>query len=601
MTSRAKLVLIFLLSILSQHSAKSLEISYYLAFPEPHTHYVEVEIIVNGLDRESTDLQLPVWAPGSYKIRDFARNVETFEAFSLMGKVLVFSKTDKTTWRIINGSSKSVRIKYKVYAYEMSVRTSFVDENHGYLNGSSVFMYIIGHKDNPASLEIKPFHTWEIISTALPRENAMKNTFRIENYDHLADCPIEIGNHEVISFDASGVHHEVAIYGPGNYDTKKLKIDFARVIEACTGVFGENPNEYYLFIIHNLDGGGGGLEHANSTTLQVDRWGYMPEHRYKGFLGLVVHEYFHLWNVKRVRPEGYWDIDYLKENYTDALWVLEGFTSYYDEILLKRTGYFTEEEYLRKLAGNLSRVDNRPGNEIQSVTEASMDAWIKFYNQNENSRNTTVSYYTKGSILATMLDLEIIKTSKGKQSLDDVMKYLYHNNYKKTRDGITSEKIKSAIENVSGKKMSDFFAKYVFGTDPVDYAKYLDYAGLELSNINGDSPVPQLGVGTKYIDGKLRVTNVVRGSSAYEAGINVNDEIIAMNDFRVNYDFAEKLQLNYHPGDTLNLILSRDGIIINKAIILQPSNQVRYSICLSSDPGNLQKTVRKKWFTGRPE
>ena len=589
-------ILLILAVLISSIPLKASDITYIISFPEPQTHYIHVEINISGLNHDTTYFQLPVWTPGSYKIRDFAMNVESFEAFTSDKERLKSSKTSKNTWKVENGPDRTILVKYKVYAFEMSVRTSYVDEHHAYLNGSSVFMYVPGYTHLPAILHVNPRPEWKRISTAL-QENGRNNQYVAENFEQLIDCPLEIGNHELFSFNAAGVLHEVAMFGPGNYDPEKLCNDMAKLVEVCTDVFGENPNEYYLFIIHNVETGGGGLEHSNSTTLQVNRWEYQPENRYKGFLGLVVHEYFHLWNVKRIRPAGFWDIDYSRENYTDALWMMEGFTSYYDEILLRRAGFFTDDEYLRKLAGALNSVDNRPGNQVQSVTEASFDAWIKFYQQNENTWNTTVSYYTKGNILAAMLDLEIIHSTRGIKNLDDVMRILYENNYKKTRKGITTEDIKNAIETITGKEFDLFFENHVFGTMPLDYSKYLEYAGLELFNMYQDEPVPQLGVSMKIEDGRLLVNNVIRGSSAYEYGINVNDEIIAMDGFRVDDSFSDKIRILYDPSDTVCFLLARNGIIMEKEVVLKTASHVRYTIYLLQDISKMQKIVREKWFT----
>jgi len=598
MTSWRKSIIFIFVSLLIGHAALPVDISYFISSPEPHTHYIEVQILADKLEGDVTELQLPAWAPGSYKIRNFTGNIEGFKAINAKGKELDYTKVDKSTWSVNNGKHKSIEINYRVYAFEISVRTSFVDEHHCYINGSSAFMYVKDHKDLPVTLTIDPYEKWNTISTGLPKASS-DHKYIARDYDHLADCPIEIGNHEVISFEASGVHHEIAMYSPGNYDASRLKEDMARLVESCTNVFGETPNDYYLFIVHNLDGGGGGLEHENSTTLQTNRWNYQPDSRYLGFLGLATHEYFHLWNVKRIRPEGYWNIDYTSESLIDALWFLEGITSYYDEILMKRTGYFNEDEYLRKLANTLTNVDNRPGDKVQPVSEASRDAWFKFYQQNENSWNTTVSYYTKGSMLGAILDLMIIESTKGEKSLNDVMRILYQNYYKDSKEGINSEDIKSVIESVSGKKMDGFFSRYIYGTEPLNYEKYLHYAGLEIFDLNEGRKLPFLGVGTRYTNGKLMVTSVTPGSSAFNAGINVNDEIIAMNGFRIKDNLSDMIARVYQPDESIQFLLSRNGLILEKEIVLGFSERVNYRIHMSTEPDQLQKTVRKKWLTGR--
>ncbi|MDX5348417.1 MAG: peptidase M61, partial [Hymenobacteraceae bacterium] len=302
--------------------------------PEPHTHYFNVEMEMQDIKKKFIDVKMPVWAPGSYLVREFAKNVEDFSATTDNGKKLSWEKINKNTWRIYTQRAEPVKVQYKVYAYELTVRTSFIDASHAYLNGTSVFMYPEGYKNLSSTLTIKPYEKWNTISTALPQAGNDKWTFKADSYDELADSPIEIGTHKVYSFTANGVVHEVAMYGEGNYQPEKLMADMKKVVEEAISVFGELPVKRYVFIVHNTHSGGGGLEHLNSTTLQTNRWAYSPGRSYQGFLGLVAHEYFHLWNVKRLRPEPLGPFNYDAENYTQLLWVSEGFTSFYDDLLV---------------------------------------------------------------------------------------------------------------------------------------------------------------------------------------------------------------------------------------------------------------------------
>ena len=348
----------------------------------------------NFSEKEIT-VKMPIWSPGSYLAREFDKNVDLVTAKDENGKSLEVHKTSKNAWLITKGKAKKITVNYEVYAFELTVRTSFLDLTHGFVSGSSVFMYVDGHKKESGSLEVVRYGGFKKITTALKRagDGIQKETsenFVFDNYDQLVDCPIEIGNQEEFSFDAAGVKHHVGIFGAGNYEVEQLKKDMKRVVEAATDVFGQNPNKEYTFIIHNVTNGQGGLEHTNSTTLSVNRWTYQGSD-YVGFLSLVAHEYFHLWNVKRIRPVELGPFDYDNENYTSLLWVMEGFTSYYDELLLLRAGYYTKEQYLRKLFGTLNYVEGSPGARVQPVAHASYDAWIKAYRPNENSRNTRSS------------------------------------------------------------------------------------------------------------------------------------------------------------------------------------------------------------------
>jgi predicted metalloprotease with PDZ domain len=484
----------------------ALKVDYALKMTNPNSHYFEVEMAISDIKSKQTDVKMPVWAPGSYLVREFSKNVNLVKAFTSDGKEIKVEKITKNTWRINTKGIKEVTVKYEVYAFELSVRTSFLDDSHGYINGTSMFMYVDEFKQIGGTLNILPHPTFKKISTALKNKTGQPNTFIFNDYDQLVDCPIEIGNQIEFTFDAAGVHHTVAMYGEGNYDIPTLKRDMARIVESETKIMGVNPNKNYLFIIHNLTVPSGGLEHVNSTTLQVNRWTY-EGNDYLGFLSLVAHEYFHLWNVKRMRPKELGPFNYDSENYTDLLWVMEGFTSYYDELVLRRAGFYSEEVYLNKLFGTINYVENQPGNSVQPVAHASFDAWIKAYRPNENSVNTTISYYSKGQILAAMLDLYIIDKFGQDKSLDDFLQVLYTDFYEKNDVGYTEEEFQATLEKFLGEKMDWFFDQYVYGTEIIDYAKFFKGVGLDILD-DGNHASPSLGIATKTAGGKLIISTV---------------------------------------------------------------------------------------------
>ncbi len=553
-------------------ASMAMDIDYKLMMSKPNSHYFEIEMDISDFKEKQLEVKMPVWAPGSYLTREFAKSVNLVKAFDGAGNKLEVSKSNKNTWVIQTKGIKNVKINYEVYAFELSVRTSFLDDSHGYINGTSVFMYVGDHKDATGNLEIVPHASFKKINTALPLKSG--TTFTYMDYDHLADSPIEIGNQETFTFDAAGVKHTVAMYGEGNYDVETLKTDMAKIVEAETNVFGENPNKDYLFIIHNLTVGSGGLEHKESTTLQVERWTY-DEDNYKGFLSLVAHEYFHLWNVKRIRPKALGPFDYDCENYTDLLWVMEGFTSYYDELILRRAGFYSEDEYLAKVFSTINYVENTPGNKVQPVAHASFDAWIKAYRHNENSSNTTISYYPKGHILAAMLDLYTINKFKSEKSLDDFLQMLYADFYLKSDVGFTEEEFQSTLEKFLGEDMSWFFDDYVYDTKTVDFKRF--FKGVGLTIVNGvKSPSPFLGVRTRNSGGKLIVTSVTAGSAAERDGISVNDELIAINGNRLDKSSFDYLLKGFETGDSFELTLSRDNLIMEYTIKMGENQRDKY-------------------------
>lgn len=545
-------------------SVSAQSISYKLGMSKPQNHYFEVEMELTDFKNATLDLKLPVWAPGSYLVREFASKIDLVRATDDKGKPLTINKVDKNTWRVETKKAKKIIVKYEVYSFELTVRTSFLDLTHGYVNGTSVFMYVDGFKNLSGNLTVIPYNTFKKVTTALPKRNdgiATDNVFyyTFNDYDQLVDCPIEIGNQVEFTFIAAGIPHHVAMYGEANYDIDRLKFDMAKIVESTTNIFGFNPNNEYWFIIHNTTNGGGGLEHTNSTTLNVRRWSYEGS-AYLGFLSLVAHEYFHLWNVKRLRPIELGPFDYDKENYTSLLWVMEGFTSYYDELILRRAGFYSQEDYINKLFGTINSVENQPGNKVQPVAHASFDAWIKAYRPNENSYNTTISYYSKGQLIGVICDAMIIDATNGKKSLDDFMQVMYDKYYVKAKRGFTEAEFKKEMELITGTNLDQFFADYIHGTRTIDYNTYFSKVGLNVTNMG--STEPSFGTSLADENGKLIVKRVQPRSAAENAGVSVNDEILAVNGFRASQkgfsDYIGKLVV----GEKFKLLVARDDVLM---------------------------------------
>ncbi|MGX5688823.1 M61 family metallopeptidase [Arcticibacter tournemirensis] len=578
-------------------------ISFQISFTEPQAHYADVEMQISGNKSDFIDLKMPVWAPGSYLVREFAKNVEGFYAKGADNAPLKVQKLDKNTWRIATKGKEGIKAGYRVYAFEISVRTSFIDESHAFLSPTGIFMYVDGLINQPATVSINPHVDWKKISTGLDPVKGKKNTFYAENFDVLYDSPIEVGNQDVFEFEAAGVKHEVAMYGGGNYDKEKLSADMALIIETETDIFKENPNKRYVFIVHNFQNGGGGLEHLNSTVLGASRLGYKSEKSYKGFLGLVAHEYFHLWNVKRLRPQALGPFDYDTENYTTDLWIAEGFTAYYDNLMLRRAEFYSPEKYLEVLCEDIKVVENQPGSKIQPVSESSFDAWIKYYRPNENSKNSTISYYNKGALLGMILDLEILNATKAAKGLDDVMKAMYDEYYIRQKRGYTGDEFKAMAEKIAGISLDNFYRDYVHGTSPLNYNVHLGHAGLNLVNENAGSNVPSLGITASQKEGKLIVSSVTRGGSAWIGGLSVNDEIIAVDGYRVNGTTdalrttdLDKIIASGKVGDKISVIISRDGLLKTIELTLTPDTNGKFRIEADKNATAEQLAVRKKWL-----
>ncbi|MGZ3763611.1 MAG: M61 family metallopeptidase [Mucilaginibacter sp.] len=574
-------------------AAGNTQITYTVTFPEAQAHYADIEMNISGLKQNILDLKMPVWTPGSYLIREFAKNVESFSA-EANGKVLDTKKIRKNIWQVSAAGISAIKIRYRIYAFELSVRTSLIDAAHGFLSTSGMFIYPAGMLDQPSTIHIVPYKGWTKVSTSLEAVNGDPFTLHAPNYDILFDSPIEVGNQDVFDFEASGVKYEVAMCGGGNYDKERLKKDMPKIIEQETAIYGENPNKRYVFIVHNTLKGGGGLEHLSSTVLGASRDNYTNDRGYQGFLSLVAHEHFHLWNVKRLRPIALGPFDYDNENYTTDLWIAEGFTAYYQDIIIRRTNLYPPDNYLNVLAGDINYVANQPGNKIQSLADASYDAWIKYYRPNENSVNTNISYYNKGSIMALMFDLEIINDTQGKFCLDDVMKYMYTTYYKTKKRGYTDLEFKQGLEKFAGRNLDEFYKKYIYGLADIDYDKYLGYAGYHLVDEFAGNNDPNLGITTNTANGKIIVSGVTRGTAAWIDGINVNDELTAVDGNKIT-DVATILN-DKKPGDKINISVIRDGLPITLPLTLLKKTQVKYRIDSLSEPSKQQLEVRKKWL-----
>lgn len=509
--------------------AKSLNLSIELSFPLAIQHQVHVLMEFEQTTSKPCEISMPVWTPGSYLVREFAKSVETVQWSENGTDWHRARKINKSTWSIPAKKGSRVRVQYDVYAREMSVRTSYVDADQGLLNMASLVMFLGHAQQAEGKLTLHLPQSWSRSSTSLKPSGEGQHSYHFSSYDELVDSPVQVGNHEEFSFEVRGIRHRVAMVGPHQANIDTLRRDMQRICETMTGVVGEHPCTEYLFIVQHVAQGGGGLEHANSSCLMMQGNGYENPDRYQRFLGLVAHEYFHLWNVKRIRPIELGPFDYLNENYTDLLWVAEGITSYYDELALLRAGYVDAAAFLNTLAQYIDAVENRPGSSVHSLAEVSRDAWIREYRPNENSANTSVSYYSKGLVVAAYLDAEIRGVSQGRADLDSLMRYLYQRYYKELKRGFTPAEFTEATARISGSDLShwnSFFDYCLYGLEPV--SKKYSFQSVGVEQTSAFIPDPSLGAGFAKGSAPLEVTSIKRGSTAFYLGLNVGDKVTGL-------------------------------------------------------------------------
>ena len=449
-------------------------ITYRLRLPEPQTHHFLVDLEADGVTGPAR-LVMPSWTPGSYLMREFPRNVVTFAAADGSGRPLASHKIDKNTWLVEAPADGRLLARYLVNADELSVRTSHMDATHAFVSGTSAFMYLEGRQGDEIALEVHAPQGWRT-TTSLPQTGPA--TFRAADYDELADTPLEIGTHPVFDFEVDGVPHRFAIWGRGNYDPARLIADTTRIVRAEKALFGELPYRSYTIILHLLPGGSGGLEHRDGTVLVADRWAFRGP-AYESFLGLVAHELFHAWNGKRIRPAVLGPFDYVRESYTRELWVVEGLTTYYTDLVLRRAGIISPQRYLDKQGEQVTRLLGIPGRLVQPLEDASFDAWIKFYRPDANSPNATISYYHKGALVALLLDLEIRRLTGNARSLDDVMRALW-TEYGRPDVGFPERRVESLASETAGVELAPLFDRWLRTAAELDFAPQLAAAGLAL-------------------------------------------------------------------------------------------------------------------------
>ncbi len=571
-----------------------MHVSYAVDLKDRHAHLynVEARFAVGGA---FVELKLPVWTPGSYLIREYQRHLQELRCDDGEGNELPVEKIDKSTWRIDAQKARSVRARYRVYAYELTVRTAHLDDTHAFWNGACLFLYSDATVKSAAHVTVNAPAGWHI-SVALPSEDG---AFVARDYDQLVDSPFEVGTHERVEFVAQGRPHQLAMWGRVDKPRAELTADFVKIIDQAAALFGGVPYDAYTFLLLCAPGLYGGLEHARSCTLLASPFTFAPRKKYEEFLELVSHEFFHLWNVKRIHPSALGPFDYQHEAYTKSLWVMEGLTSYYDRHLLVRAGLQPPARYLDKLGEELSKIAATPGRQRQSLEESSFDAWIKLYRPDENAVNSTISYYLKGGLVALLCDLEIRSRSAGARSLDDVMRHLWRR-FGQSGQGFADASVQSEFEEAAGLPLGDFFDRWVRGRDDIDPAPLLATVGLKVEtswaeeNPAGGAP-GWLGINTRDSGGALIVSAQLAGGPAETCGLYAGDQILAVDGFRVDAgSFRERLATR-KPGDCVSLTLFRRDELrtVDVTLAERPKDSIEVSVV--DKPTDAQRAAFQSW------
>jgi predicted metalloprotease with PDZ domain len=583
---------------------------YRIAMPEPHGHLFHVEVMIDG-PGDALVLALPVWTPGSYLVREFARHVEGLVAEDGAGRALPVVRLDKRRWRVEARGGAHVLVRYRVYANELTVRTCHLDGSHGYFNGAALLLYAEGREREEHAIEVEPPAGWRVATALAPAPGGADPfdarargpwKFTVRDYDELVDSPVEVGTHALATFDALGKEHAIALWGRGNADLGRLAEDGRRIVEHFGAMMGGLPYQRYLFIIHLAERRRGGLEHAASTTLNVARHAFFPREAYEETLGLLAHEFFHVWNVKGLRPAALVPYDYAREQYTRLLWWFEGATSYYDGLVPLRAGLTGVRRYLEHLGEELTVLERAAGTAKMSLEEASLTAWVKLYRPDENSPNSAISYYQKGEIVALALDLALRRAGA---SLDDLVRDLVARHGAR---GLPEDGVEAALSDVLGvERARAFFDRHVRSAGPVELD--FDLVGLAvkrrraqgLDDKGGKPGKPDAGpaagwLGITLANGpKLAVASVREGSPAWRAGLYAEDEIVAEDGFRVDKAALWDRLRERGPAGALRLTVFRRDELVDVPVTLGDAPEDTLWVEPVPEPSPAQQAAFEAW------
>jgi predicted metalloprotease with PDZ domain len=607
---RFPFILTLLLAFSAIAFAQTAPVRYTVDFDsQPATHMLHMTLEVSGMKAPTVDVAFPAWSPGAYRITDGWRQVQEFSATDGSGAALRFEKTDKQTWRITRGKDDKVTVRYNLYSPDF-------DEEGAYMRGPSTFMYVVGKAPyplaGPVTLKLNPPAGWK---TQTGMESGSEaNTYQAPDYDTFIDASIVTGtNWEQTRFDYKGIPHYVVFIGKGNFKKDQITTDVQKIVAELTTMMGVIPYKKYVFFLRARAGNGsGGLEHLNSTDITFSANGtHTNRANYRRFLFVVAHEYFHLWNVKRIRPSILGPFDYSHEQNTRNLYVSEGMTSYWAAVGLRRSGLWSQEEYYDELATQIGTLQNDAGRKMMSVELSSWDTW----GSGGNALNNRIDYYNKGELLGNLFDLEIRHRTQNKRNLLDVFHYLYQNNALPKPGFDEKRGFRNAVETITREAapndadFGDFFAKYVSGTEEIPWNDYLKYAGLMLEQkpaktdpwigINTGRNIPSNFPGappTVLPEGQIAVTAIHFGSPAEKAGLEVGDTLVALNGQQVNATNYADLLKAQTAGSEIPITVFRRGELKTITVKVETDPTVAFTVKEISNPDAMQKEILSTWL-----
>lgn len=572
------------------------ELVYTVSMEQPATHTYQVSLSCKGLTAKQYDFKIPVWMPGYYQILNYANEISNLKATDAKGNELKIEKANHNTWRVATNGQPMVTLSYEVKATRSFVATNYLNEARGFIAPTGLFLHLANQLELPVTVTIKPYKDWNKVATGLSKVAGKDFTYTASNFDILYDSPILIGKlEEMPSFTIHGVPHYFIGYQLGDFDRVVFMNDLKKVVEAAVNVIGEIPFDAYTFI--GIGPGGGGIEHLNSSAVAFSgSKAFDTQAGRRTVLSFLGHEYFHHYNAKRIRPIELGPFDYDHGSRTTMLWVAEGITTYYDEMLLRWANLESAEDIFKGFQKSIRSYELSPGRLFQSVSQASYDTWADGpFGRTTDEVNKTVSYYEKGPVLGMMLDLKIRHETKNKKSLDDVMRTLYNEYYKKLKRGYTEQEFRKVCEQIAGTGLEEFFS-YVFTVKTPDYAKYLAYAGLDIDTAPKVVPGAWLGVKAQVKNDSLVVREVEWQSPAWKEGIRRNQVITKINGENATLAGLNQIAQQYQAGDLLKLEVLNAKQKNTIPLILGTKTEIPFEIKRKTKLSPLQQLIQKSWL-----
>ena len=575
--------------------SKPASLSFTVSIKDPASHLYHVVFNCSGIKQETVEYKMPVWTPGYYQVMNYAANIQNFNVVNSRGSLLKWEKSSENGWKINTAGDLSLVISYDVKATTAFVAGNYLDEERGYISPAGLFIFPAGMINNPVTVQIEPYPKWSTVATGLEPVKGKANTFYAADYDVLFDSPILMGNLESFpSFTVNGITHYFKAFKPGVFNQQQFMDDLQKIITTASGIIGDIPYSHYTFLA--IGPGGGGIEHLNSASIAFSGEGLNTKEGRNRIYNFLAHEYFHHYNVKRIRPVELGPFDYDKGSRTRMLWLSEGVTVYYEYLILKRAGLTSREEMLQAFQASIKNYETKPGRNFQTPADASYRTWDEGpFGRTGDEVNRTISPYDKGPLLGMLLDLKIRHETKNKRSLDDLMRLLYNKYYKQKSRGFTEAEFRSEAEQLAGASLADFF-DYIYTLKPVDYSTYLGYAGLAIDTVARELPGAWLGVAVRDRGDSLLITNSEWQSPAWAGGLRRRNAILQVNGSKMNAQAFNGLMASLKAGDKIKILFTTGAGVKEEEFVLQTKKEGSYAIKQVDDPGALQTAILKSWF-----